>query len=232
MTPLRTSSLRLRLRLWVVFIAVLAWALAAPAPAPAQSRCGLGLLEGLPDRLRALEAQHPVTSDDAVRRARDIAAVVADPAISASVTQACPGDDSAAVVRTVAHQRLLVLWAKMLALEAVDLPVYPAPYDRRCSALDGATWQSAFIRAYVDRLDPQGTDASQTAVRQALADDPLAQHVNEMVAARAQRLRIGALPGPNADEAAWLQNNELARSKAQAALTNGVRCGPIAGVTP
>lgn len=199
---------------------------------PAQVRCGDASLDGFADRLRALEAQHPANPDDAVRRARDLAAVVNDPALTGAVAQACPGDTSATQVRVLAHQRLLVLWAKMLALDAVDMPVFPQPYDRRCANVDGATWQLAFIRAYVERLDPQGTDVARPVLRAALEQDAAYAHVKELVAARAQRLRIGALPTAASDEAAWLQENELARSKAQAALTPGVRCGAVAGVLP
>jgi hypothetical protein len=205
-------------------------AFAAPAHASAQGRCGAALLDGLPDRLRAIAAQRPAGPDDAVRRARDIAAVVNDPAMTAALSQPCPGDGNDAVLRTVARQRVLTLWAKMLALDAVDEPVYPAPYDRRCAGVDGATWQLAFIRAYVERLDAQGFDTTRAALRQAIDEDPLAQSVHDAVADRARRLRIAALPVSDSDEAAWLQANELLRQQALAAAGAGARCGPIAGI--
>jgi hypothetical protein len=69
-------------------------------------------------------------------------------------------------------------------------------------------------------------------LRQALDEDPLAAHVREAVAARAQRLRVGTLPSADSDETAWLQNNELARSKALAALSPAAHCGAIAGIVP
>jgi len=198
-------------------------------PAQAQAACGAALLEGIPDRLRAIEARHATSADDALRRAQELSAIVADPALAAAVAQPCPADAGAAALTALARQRLLVLWAKMLALDIVDMPVYATPYDRRCAGVDGATWQMAFIHAYVERLDAQGNDIARPALRQALEDDALAPHVKDLVVARAERLRIGALPGANADEAQWLQNNELARSKALAALSPGVRCGPLPG---
>lgn len=222
----------LRRRLGLALIVVLALPLGMRAPAFAQVRCGQALLDGIPDRLRALETQRPASSDDALRRAHDIGALLTDPALSGALAQPCPGDATAGLARTLARQRLLVLWAKMLALEAVDLPVFPAPYDRRCAAADGATWQLAFIRAYVERLDPQGTEIGRPVLRQALDEDALAAHVRETVAARAQRLRVGTLPSADSDETAWLQNNELARSKAQAALSPAAHCGAIAGIVP
>ena len=186
----------------------------------------------MPDRLRAVEAERPANSDDALRRAREISALLADPALTNAVAQPCPGDAASTQIRTLARQRTLVLWAGMIALEAVDAPVFPAPYDRRCAAFDGATWQAAFVRAYVARLDAQGTDAPRPALRQSLDEDPLAGHVRDLVAARAQRLRIGALPAAGSDEAAWQQYNESARARAQAALAPGVRCGALPGVLP
>jgi hypothetical protein len=222
----------LRRRLGVALIVVLLLPPATQVPASAQVHCGQALLDGIPDRLRQLETQRPASSDDALRRARDIGAILNDPALSGALAQPCPGDAAAGLVRTLARQRLLVLWAKMLALEAVDLPVFPAPYDRRCAAVDGATWQLAFIHAYVERLDAQGTEIGRPVLRQALDADALAAHVREVVASRGQRLRVGTLPSAESDETAWLQNNELARSKALAALSSGVHCGAIAGIVP
>jgi hypothetical protein len=201
---------------------------AAARPARAQTGCGAAVLEGIPDRLRAIEVRRVASAGDALGRAQELSAIVADPALAAAVAP-CPADAGAAPLTAVARQRLLVLWAKMLALDAVDMPVYATPYDRRCAGVDGATWQTAFIRAYVERLDGQGSEVTRPALRQALDADALAPHVKDLVAARAGRLRIGALPGPDSDEAQWLQNNELARSKALAALKPGVRCGPLPG---
>jgi len=193
--------------------------------ASAQSGCGAALLSSAPDRLRALEAEHPASAQDAVRRSRElsdlVAGVLAGP-------PACPGDDDATLVKTLARQHTVVLWAKMIALD-VDLPIYRAPYDRACARVDGAAAQLAFVRAFVERLDTEATEASRSALRQALQDDPLAPHVFDLVEQRARRLEIGRLPTPQSDEAGWLARNLRAQSSAAASTPAGARCGPIAG---
>jgi hypothetical protein len=118
----------------------------------------------------------------------------------------------------------------MIALRALDGPIYPSPRSASCDAYDAAGAQLDFIRAWVERLDDGGAGFSRQMVRRALADDPLYRHVEALARERAARLAIGVLPTQSSDEAAWLQANQEVLKRLTPAQARGLRCGHIGGL--
>jgi hypothetical protein len=216
----------------VLASAVMATCSLAPAIPVRAEHCSGVLLDGIATRVRAIEAEQPATSDDFVRRSKELATLLADPSspLWQSANDTCPGDAVATQLRTVARQRLLVLWGKMIALAAVDGPIFPAPYRRECSRFDGSSLQLDFIRAWLERLDDGGAGFSRGAIWQTLEEDPLYGHVRQLAQERARRLKITFLPTQDSDEDAWLQANEVARTRFAAALPRGARCGTLSGL--
>ena len=202
-----------------------------PALPARAEHCSGTVFDGIATRIGAIEAETPATPDDFVHRSKELATLLADP--SAPLWQA-PADacapDGPPPLRTLARQRLLVLWGKMLELGAVDGPIFPAPYRRECSRFDGSSLQLDFIRAWVERLDDGGAGFARTAIAQTLEEDPLYAHVRLLALERAKRLRVTVLPTLASDEDAWLQVNELARTRFAAALPKDVHCGTIFGL--
>ncbi len=231
--PLVRLGRRLTFLSFVTLVAAVA-ALAALGPRAArpQELCGAAVLEGVPDRLRAIETERPVTADDFVRRSRELAQLLAAPdaRLGAAIAAPCRDDSDEAKLRTLARQRVLLLWGKMIALGAVDGPVFSAPYRRECARFDGTALQVAFVRAWHERLDSQGREVTRLAFAAALEADPLFEHVRDLALRRAQRLRVTMLPTLASDEDAWVTLNEAAAARAAGALPIGVRCGTVGGL--
>jgi len=219
-------------RLHVLTAAIFA-ALCSVCPAePARAQqCG-ALFEGVVSKMTDIEAEQPATASDFVRRSNELVALVADP--SADLWQAaadvCSGDFREAELQTIARQRVLVLWGKMIELGAVDGPIFPKPYPNQCSRYDGSSLQLDFIHAWVERLDDGGAGFSRAAIRKALDDDPLYAHVEALARDRADRLRVTTLPSANTDDDGWLQANEARRVRFAAALPHGAHCGTLYGL--
>jgi len=204
----------------------------APATPARAEHCNGVLFDTVAAHLRAIEAEQPATTDDYVRRSRELSTLLAGPAADpwANAKDPCPGDNRQTQLRTVARERLFVLWGKMIALGAVDGPIFPKPYRHECNRYDGSSLQLDFIRAWVERLDDGGTGYSRAEMWHALDDDALYAHVEQLARERAQRLRIGALPSLASDDDAWLQANQAARTRFAAAVPRGARCGTLDGL--
>lgn len=213
----------------LIFSAAVTLAPASPARA---EHCSGALFDTIATRLRAIEAEQPATTDDYVRRSKELVALLADPAADLwqSTSDPCPGDNRQTQLRTVARERLVVLWGKMIALGAVDGPIFPKPYRHECSRYDGSSLQLDFIRAWVERLDDGGAGYSRVEMWHALDDDALYAHVEQLARERAKRLRIGVLPSLASDDDAWLQANQAARIRFAAAIPRGARCGTLDGL--
>jgi hypothetical protein len=219
---------RLRLLAAVVFAAL--FSVCPPGPARAQ-QCD-ALFDGVVSKMKDIEAEQPATAADFVRRSNELVALVADPSADLwqTTTDVCPGDVHQVELQTIARQRILVLWGKMIELGAVDGPIFPKPYPNQCSRYDGSSLQLDFIGAWVERLDDGGAGFSRAAILHALDNDPLYAHVEALARDRAERLRITALPSPNTDDDGWLQANEARHVRYAAALPRGAHCGTLYGL--
>ncbi|MBC5809558.1 MAG: hypothetical protein GIW95_01680 [Candidatus Eremiobacteraeota bacterium] len=207
-----------------------ACALAPAAPARAE-HCTGGIVDSVATRLKAIEAEQPVSSDDYLKRSKELTTLLADPEAALWMkTQDTCASDGTTELQTVVRRRVLVLWGKMIALGAVDGPIFPAPYKRECGRFDGSSLQVDFIRAWLERLDDGGVGFSRSALWHALDDDAMYPHVLELAKDRAARLKITILPSLDSDEDAWLQSNETARARFAAALPTGTRCGTLYGL--
>ena len=190
------------------------------------------MFDTLASRVRVIEAEQPITTDDYLRRSKELAALLAEPSapLWQGTADVCPGDTRQALLQAVAHERVLVMWGKMIELSAVDGPIFPAPYRNECSRFDGSSLQLDFIRAWLERLDDRGAGFSRTEMWRALDADPSYAHVEQLARERAKRLKITVLPSINSDEDAWLQANESARTRFAASLPHGIHCGFLSGL--
>jgi len=134
--------------------------------------------------------------------------------------------DRAHAATQLAHADLLTLWARTLALRALDAPIYPAPYDRACHPYDLASVRADAARAWAGRDDAHGAGIDRVAIWNALALDPFYPHVAALATNRMRRLGIGSLPTFDTDEAGWLGVHVTRRALAYAALPSGSHCGP------
>lgn len=220
---------RLQLVVAVAFAALCSLCPAGPARA---EHCSDALFETIASKLQGIEAEQPLTASDFVRRSNELASLLADPstALWQGTADICSGDARQTQLQTIARQRILVLWGKMIALAAVDGPIFPVPYPPQCNRYDGSSLQLDFIRAWVERLDDGGSGFSRAAMRHALDDDPLYAHVEALARERAQRLKVTALPSPSTDDDRWLQANEALHTRFAAALPRGANCGTLYGL--
>jgi hypothetical protein len=202
-----------------------------PGPARAE-HCSGALFDSVASKLKDVEAEQPTAAADFVRRSNELVALLADPTADLwqGTSDACPGDARQSELQTIARQRILVLWGKMIELGAVDGPIFPKPYSSQCTRYDGSSLQLDFIHAWVERLDDGGAGFSRATIRHAIEDDPLYAHVEALARERAQRLRITALPSPNTDDDGWLQANEKVRARFAAALPRDAHCGMLSGL--
>jgi hypothetical protein len=217
------------------FLIALAFATAAtvaPAAPARAEHCNGALFDTVAVRLRAIEAEQPVTSDDYLRRSKELTSLLAEPnaLLWQGTSDACPGGNRQTQLQAAARERVFLLWGKMIALGAVDGPVFPSPYRHACSRFDGSNLQLDFIRAWLERLDDRGAGFSRTEMWRALDADFLYAHAEQLARDRANRLRVTVLPSLNSDEDAWLQANEAARSRFAAGLPRGTRCGILSGL--
>jgi hypothetical protein len=217
---------------FIIGLAFVATATLAPAAPARADHCSGALFDTVASRLRAIEAEQPATTTDYVRRSRELASLLAEPnsTLWRGTTDACPGDNRQTELQTVARQRVFVLWGKMIALGAVDGPIFPAPYRRECSRFDGSSLQLDFIRAWVGRLNDGGAGFSRAEMWRALGNESLFTHVEQLARDRATRLKITLLPSLDSDDDGWLEANEAARTRFAAALPRGTRCGTLDGL--
>ena len=211
--------------------AVIAIGSLAPVVPARAEHCSGALFDGIAPRVRAIEADAPATPNDFMQRSKELATLLAAPAapLWQATNDSC-ASDGPTQLRTIARQRALVLWGKVIELSAVDGPIFPSPYQRECSRFDGSSLQLDFIRAWVERLDDAGAGFSRSAIAQTLDEDPLYGHVRQLAQERVKRLRVTLLPAAGSDEDAWVQANELARTRFAAALPKGAHCGTIFGL--
>jgi hypothetical protein len=220
-----------RLHVVVACAFVVASVFGQPSVARAE-HCSGALFDDVASRLRAIESEQPLTVADIVRRSNELITLLADPnaPLWQGTTDACPGDGAQSRLQTIARQRVLVLWGKMVALGAVDGPIFPTPYAGACRRYDGSSLQLDFIHAWVERLDDGGSGFSRGVMWRALDDDTLYGHVQALARDRAERLKISSLPSLNSDDDAWLQGNEALRARYLTNLPRGSHCGTLYGL--
>jgi len=216
----------------IIALALSAMCALCPAVPAKADHCSGALFDTIASRLRTIEAEQPVTTDDYMRRSKELVALLAEPSapLWQGTSDVCPGDDHQTQLQAVAHERMLVMWGKMIELSAVDGPIFPSPYRHECSRFDGSSLQLDFLRAWLERLDDRGAGFSRTEMWHALAADPSYAHVEQLARERAKRLKITVLPSINSDEDAWLQANVTARTRFAASLPRGTRCGSLSGL--
>ena len=217
---------------FIAGLAFVATATLAPTVPARADHCSGAFFDTVASRLHAIETEQPAATADYVRRSRELASLLAEPnsTLWRGIADACPGDNRQAELQIVARERLFVLWGKMIALGAVDGPIFPSPYRRECSRFDGSSLQLDFIRAWVERLNDGGAGFPRAEMWRALGDEPLFAHVEQLARDRAKRLKITELPSLNSDDDAWLEANEAARTRFAASLPRGTRCGTLDGL--
>jgi hypothetical protein len=193
---------------------------------PQAHDCSAAPLARAESRLRAIEHDPDGSMLAVTRRSAALAEIASRTAALANAPLACGVGGPIARADTIARIDTIVVWSRLLALRAVDAPVYPRPYPAACHAYDVSALQLDFIDAWTARTDARGSSLTRDVVWTALGREPSFGHVATLASAIAHHVGVRDLPTLDSDEGRWLADNRARHAALAAKLERGAACGP------
>jgi hypothetical protein len=192
---------------------------------PQAPLCGNAVFDRTQARLRAIEHDTDGSMTAVATRSTALAGIASGLSALATSADRCDANARTRADR-IARIDTLIVWSRMLALRAVDAPVYPKPYRTACHAYDVSALQLAFIDAWIARTDARGSSLSRNVVWTALGREPSFGHVASLASAIARHIGVRDLPTLDSDEDRWQTANRARHARLAAQLEPGASCGP------